>query len=87
MPLVQVPPNYPPREISRGTEGWVLIEFNITLFGAVVDPIVIDSDPARVFDSAALRAIQRWKYKPKIVDNKPVAQYGKEQLITFEIEE
>ncbi len=82
-PLVQVPPIYPARAQARGTEGWVLIEFNITPSGAVVDPFVIDSDPRGVFDSAALRAIRRWKYRPKIIDSKPVAQFGKEQLITF----
>ena len=86
-PLVQIPPIYPVRAQSRGTEGWVLIEFNITASGAVLNPIVIDADPANVFNSAALRAIRRWKYKPKIVDSKPVAQFGKEQLITFQITE
>ncbi len=84
-PLVQIPPIYPARAQSRGTEGWVLIEFDITPAGAVVNPVVVDADPANVFNSAALRAIRRWKYKPKIVDSKPVEQYGKEQLITFQI--
>jgi protein TonB len=86
-PLVQVPPMYPQRAQSRGIEGWVLIEFDISPAGQVLNPRVIDADPAGIFDRAALRAIERWKYKPQIVDGKPVPQYNKEQLISFKIEQ
>ena len=86
-PLVQVPPMYPERAQANGTEGWVLVEFDISPTGAVMNPRVIDADPAGVFDRSALRAIERWKYKPQIQDGQPVAQFNKEQLITFQIEE
>ena len=86
-PLVQVPPIYPDGAAQRGTEGWVLIEFDITPAGAVMNPRVIDAEPSGVFDRAALRAIQKWKYKPQVVDGQPTAQFGKEQLITFQLEQ
>ncbi len=86
-PLVRIPPQYPQRAASRGTEGWVLVEFTITPAGTVTDAVVIDADPASIFDRSALRAIAKWKYRPKIVDQKPVAQYGMQQLISYELEQ
>ena len=29
---------------------------------------VVQSKPPRVFDSSALRAIKKWKFKPKVVN-------------------
>lgn len=85
-PLVRIPPQYPQRAASRGIEGWVLVEFTITPAGTVTNAQVIDSDPANIFDRSALRAIAKWKYRPKIVDQKPVPQFGMQQLITYELE-
>jgi protein TonB len=87
IPLVRVPPLYPTRASARGIEGWVVVEFTITASGAVEDPHVVQGDPPRVFNSAAIRAIRRWKYKPKVVGGKPVAQVGVRTLISFELDE
>ena len=85
-PIVRIPPQYPSRQLSDGTEGWVAVEFTITLAGTVEDVVIIDADPERVFDSAVIRAMQRWKYQPKVVNGKPVAQHNMRELFTFRIE-
>jgi protein TonB len=87
LPLVRVEPIYPRRANERGIEGWVYLRFTITTAGTVRDPIVVDADPANVFDRAATRAVLKWKYKPKMVDSKPVEQSGIEVVMTFELEE
>jgi protein TonB len=87
IPLVRVPPLYPMRASTRGIEGWVVVEFTITETGSVQDAHVVQADPPRVFDSAAVKAIRRWKYKPKVTGGKPVAQVGVRTLISFELEE
>ena len=87
IPLVRVQPLYPERAAQRGIEGWVLLEFTISETGRVEDPAVSDADPANIFDRAALRAIRRWKYKPKIVDGKPVRQPHVRTLISFRMED
>ena len=46
----------------------VTVRFTITAAGTVRDAIVIDSRPPRVFDQAALRAILRWTFKPRMVN-------------------
>jgi protein TonB len=87
MPLVRVPPQYPPRAQARGLEGWVLLEFTITAAGAVEEITVVDADPPNVFNRAARRAVEKWKYRPRVVDGKPMARSGVQTVISFEIED
>ncbi|MBW2271636.1 MAG: energy transducer TonB [Deltaproteobacteria bacterium] len=86
-PMVRVQPTYPPRALERGIEGWVIVEFTITPQGTVADPSVIEAEPGSMFNRAALRAIRKWKYKPKIVDGNAVARPGIRTRLTFEINE
>lgn len=87
VPLVRVPPQYPIRATERGIEGYVVVEFTIAPNGTVKDARVIDSKPARIFDRAALRAVKKWKYKPKIVDGVPVERTGIQIRFPFELDE
>jgi len=85
VPLVRIEPRYPPRALSRGIEGWVQLEFTVSETGAVIDPKVIDAEPSSIFNRAALRAVERWKYKPKVVDGVPVPRSGVQVVLTFKI--
>lgn len=87
LPLVRIEPRYPARALQREIEGWVLIEFSISPAGTVVDPFVVDSEPPRTFDRAALRAVSRWKYKPKVEDGVAVTRRGVQVVLTFELEQ
>ena len=82
VPLVKTEPEYPAQAEARGITGWVTVEFTIAKTGAVKDPVVLASRPERVFDRAALTAVRRWKYNPKIVDGEAVERPGMQ--ITFE---
>jgi protein TonB len=68
VPIVRVNPQYPLRASERGIEGWVAVEFTISKLGTVKNPRVIGSHPSSIFDRAALKAIRKWKYNPKIED-------------------
>ena len=70
-PLVRIPPDYPTRALARSIEGFVILRFTITETGAVENPEVLRAEPPGVFESAALRAVIRWKYQPQIRDGKP----------------
>ena len=63
-PVFRVEPIYPMYAITRGIEGWVKIEFAITMNGKVVNPKVVASDPPRIFEQTALTAIYQWRYPP-----------------------
>ncbi len=85
--IVRVLPRYPSRALSRGIEGWVLLEFAIDELGLAVNLVVIESEPPGIFDRAATSAVRRWKYRPMIEDGRPRMRPGVRQLISFEIAE
>lgn len=74
IPLVRIPPRYPMRAANRRIEGWVKIEFTITEKGTVKDAVVIEAQPSKVFNRAALQAIKRWKFKAKIIGGEAFEQ-------------
>lgn len=83
VPLVRIAPEYPPRAAARGTTGWVLLQFTVTTAGATKDVRVVDSEPPGIFDRASIKAVERFKYRPKVVDGKPVEQHGVQIVLTF----
>lgn len=71
--LSRVNPDYP-REAMRGRqEGWVEVEFTVGRDGSVSDIQVVAARPARIFDRAAIRAMQDWRFEPRIENGEPVA--------------
>ena len=72
-PLVRFPPEYPPRAVSNELEGYVILRFTVTETGSVADPEVLRSEPPKVFDRSAIRAILRWKYQPQLANGEPVS--------------
>ena len=87
IPLVRIEPQYPREAALDGREGWVKLSFTIKADGSVGDVKVIDSKPRRVFDRAARRALLKWKYKPKVVEGKPVPVTGQEVQIDFKLDQ
>lgn len=87
IPLVRIAPEYPPRALRRGIEGWVQVQFTITPTGAVTDAKVIAADPPNLFDEAAIRSILRWRYNPKIEGGVAVERVGVQTVIRFVLEE
>ena len=71
LPIVRVAPVYPARALSRGLEGYVDLSFTVTTTGTVRDPIVLFSTSS-LFERAAIRAVLKFKYKPRVVDGVPV---------------
>lgn len=87
LPIVKVQPTYPRRAQERGISGYVLVEFTVTETGAVEDVVVIDADPPGYFERAAVRAAQKFKYKPKVINGEPQRTAGVRNNIVFEMEE
>lgn len=85
VPLVRIQPQYPRDAAMNQIEGFVTVEFTITETGSVTSPRVIDSKPPRVFDRAAMRAILRWKFKPRIIDGVAVERTAT-QTLDFNLE-
>lgn len=86
LPIVRVAPVYPARALSRGLEGFVDLSFTVTTTGTVKDPIVIQSTSS-LFERAAVRAVLKFKYKPRVVDGVPVDVPGVKTRISFQLED
>jgi len=86
LPIVRVAPVYPARALSRGLEGYVDMSFTVTTTGTVRDPVVMFSTSS-LFERAAMRAVMKFKYKPRVVDGVPVDVPNVKTRITFKIEE
>ena len=46
--------------------GWVELEFDVSKDGAVLDPRVVRSCPAGLFDASALEEAAGWSYGPRL---------------------
>lgn len=86
LPIVRVAPVYPARALSRGLEGFVDLSFTVTTTGSVEDPIVLQSTSS-LFERAAIRAVLKFKYKPRVVDGVPVRVPGVKTRISFQLED
>ena len=86
-PLVRIEPQYPDRCQGRADSAEsVLIEFDVTPDGSVVNPRVLESTNS-CFNRTAERAVLRWKYQPKIVDGEPQPRLGVVTQFSFALAE
>lgn len=85
LPVVKVRPVYPARAEQRGIEGHVLVQFTIDQLGRVVDAQVVESQPRGMFEHAAMKAVERFRYKPRVVNGEAVSVSGVQHLVTFEL--
>ena len=81
-----IPPMYPQKELVRKTEGWVKLLIDVNEFGAVSSATVLQAKPARAFNAAAIKAVRKWKFHPKVVDGKAIP-FQVTQTIEFNINE
>lgn len=84
-PIVRVQPRYPIKAARDGIEGWVSLSFSIDAVGRVIDIAVIESQPARVFDNEAKKALKRWKYKPQIKNGKAITLQNQQIMLEFNL--
>ena len=86
-PIVRINPKYPTTAARDGIEGWVQLSFSISPTGEVIDPIVINAEPKRTFDREAIRAIKRWKYRPKVIEGVAQLQTGQTVQLDFKLQQ
>lgn len=85
-PLSRVRPVYPARATQRGLEGYVILEFTVTKSGSVRDVIVIESTSS-VFERSAINAVEKFKYRPRVVSGDPVDVTGVQIKLSFALED
>ena len=63
-PLSMPGPEYPREALRAAQAGEVTVEYTVGTDGSVTSARVVSSRPGRVFDRAALEAVERWRFQP-----------------------
>ncbi len=89
LPLVAIAPQYPTRAAQRGIQGWCLVSFTVNGLGNVEEEsiVVVDAEPASIFDRSSIRAAARFKFQPRVVDGEGVNVPGVQYLFRYQLEE
>jgi TonB family protein len=64
---------YPPRALQSNVEGWVELAYTVGADGSVSNIKILNSTPARTFESSASKAVSRLRYQPVIQGGKAIA--------------
>ncbi|WP_462324185.1 energy transducer TonB [Desulfoplanes sp.] len=75
MPVRRVRPVYPFRARRQGITGKVTVRFLVNSTGLVEKISIVSSEPKGVFDQAVKDCITKWRFKPGIYQDKPVATW------------
>lgn len=75
--LNNVPPLYPPQARREGQQGTVLLRLEVMEHGAVSRVELLSSSGHELLDSAAIAAVQGWRYAPVRQGGKPIRWAGR----------
>ncbi len=68
VPIVRVEPHFPRKAAERGITGWTVVEFTVTAAGTIENAVIIDAEPKGYFETASLKAVKKFRYKPQVVN-------------------
>lgn len=77
----QIDPDYPRSALRRGIKGFVVIKCIVTKEGNIIQAVVTKAKPVGIFEKNCLEVLDKMKYKPAMLDGRPVAQ---RMELTFE---
>jgi protein TonB len=80
LPIVRIDPQWPREALVEGIEGYVVVEVTIGADGSVKDVRVLQSKPRRMFDRNVIRAVLKWKFKPRIINGVAVERKAIQML-------
>jgi len=84
-PMVRIPPQYPPRAAERGTEGYCTVQFDVTPDGTPTNIEAIDCSSS-LFERSTVRAVERWRYEPKIENGNAVWRRGVQTRLDYRLD-
>jgi TonB family protein len=67
-------PTYPTRAATRGIEGWVDLEFIVTVDGATQDVAIMEASHESYFRREAVAAVEEWRFGPRTFMGQTIEQ-------------
>lgn len=78
-------PAYPEEARRQGIQGSVVIEVHIDEYGQVREIRILEANPPGVFEAAVLEVYGKARYKPAMLNGRPVRYIGKYRVL-FELD-
>lgn len=85
-PLIRTAPLYPEGCRSRGAEGRVVVQFDVTPEGNVTNIVIVESANS-CFNRTVRNAVSKWKYPPATENGRSVMRYGVVETFSFSLTE
>lgn len=86
IPLVRIAPQFPRQALRDGISGEVTLEITVGPDGSVTSARVKSAKPRGYFESAAVSAAYKGRFRPKVVDGVPQETTG-EYVVKFNLSE
>lgn len=77
---------YPRGALARGIEGYVDLRFDVSAIGETENIEVIAANPSGVFEKAAVKAAQKWRFQPTMNNGQGERFVGMSKRVKFEIQ-
>jgi len=88
VPIIRAPADYPFDAHAQGIEGFVLVTFDVTTFGAVENLRIVESEPRGAFEHGVIQAVMGWRYEPPTdYYGNVVRACGKRQRFAYTLDE
>ena len=78
---------YPPAAKAEGIEGHVVVRYDVTAQGMVINAEVVEAEPEGVFENAALASIVQWRFRAATVGGESVDTPGVVSTLRFRLGE
>jgi len=78
---------YPEEAQRQNIEGFVKVAYDVTVDGTVANARVVESEPAGMFDAAALEAVRSWRFHAAVRNGKIVPAENLVSRVNFKLGE
>ena len=85
IPVIRVQPVYPMYALEEKTEGYCIVEFDVTEVGYTDNLKISHCSPVNVFEEFAMSAVAQFVYMPALVDWSPAMASGLKNKISFKL--
>ena len=79
--IERAPAEYPKGAMRKCIEGNVVLRFLVTTDGTTSDIEVVSSKPEGVFEKAAIKAVEKWRFEPRVINGVPVQREETQRLV------
>ncbi len=83
-PVIKHAPPYPEACRGRAAEGGVLVQFDVTPEGSVVNIKILETADS-CFNRTVRKTVSKWKYPPAYRNGRPITRYGVIERFTFQL--